>query len=142
MAKRPCTTQVDRPGVANYLQAINNVTIFQQNFNSSNFKKLDVKACVHLIQALFLPNKDVEYITWTQLSIFVAVFQRLFTDFSQCGYFLVDYVQESTRRLDIVQLRVELVQILLKSSNQFTSLSVESVLKRQRSAANAQSDKK
>ncbi|CAF3297892.1 unnamed protein product [Rotaria sp. Silwood2] len=117
--------------VANYLKAIDTKAIMKQNVNSSMFQNLDVKTCSRLIQGPFLPKKDDNYITWTQLSIFVAVFHRLFTGFSHCGYFLVESVPEP-------QLRLDLVQILLESSNQFTSLSVEAVRKQQRSATSGE----
>ncbi|CAF3907546.1 unnamed protein product, partial [Rotaria sp. Silwood2] len=114
--------------VANYLQEIVSGVITKQNVNPSNFKKLNAATCSRLIQDHFLQNKDVNFITWTQLSIFIAVFARLFTGFSRCGYFLVEYVPHPALRMD-------LVQTLLRSSNQFTSLSVEAVRKQQRSVA-------
>ncbi|CAF3492697.1 unnamed protein product, partial [Rotaria socialis] len=112
--------------VANYLQTIENKTIITQNINSSNFKKLDAMTCSRLIQAIFLPNKDADYITWTQLSIFVAVFHRLFTGFSSNVYFGAESLPEP-------KLRMDLAQALIQSSNLFTSLSVENVRKQQRS---------
>jgi ribosomal protein L40E len=112
--------------VANYLQAIVSEAITKQNVNQSTFKKLDGATCSRLIQDQFLQNKNEDFITWTQLSIFIAVFYRLFTGFSLCGYFLVEYVSQPALRMD-------LVETLLRSSNQFTSLSVEAVRKQQRS---------
>ncbi|CAF4666292.1 unnamed protein product, partial [Rotaria socialis] len=82
--------------------------------------------CSRLIQAIFLPNKDADYITWTQLSIFVAVFHRLFTGFSSNVYFGAESLPEP-------KLRMDLAQALIQSSNLFTSLSVENVRKQQRS---------
>ncbi|CAF3763739.1 unnamed protein product, partial [Rotaria sp. Silwood1] len=117
--------------VSNYLQVIVSKTITKQDVNPSMFKKLDVKTCSDLIQGPFLPKKDVNYITWTQLSIFVAVFHRLFTGFSSCIYFSAGSVPEP-------RLRMDLVQALLQSSNQFTSLSVEAVRKQQRSATSGE----
>jgi ribosomal protein L40E len=113
--------------VANYLQAIANRTITKQNVNESTFIKLDAATCAHLLQDPFLQNKNPEYITWTQLSIFNAVFHRLFEGFSLCGFFLVESVPRP-------ELRMDLVKTLLQSSNQFTSLSVEAVRKQQRAA--------
>ncbi|CAF1690327.1 unnamed protein product, partial [Adineta ricciae] len=125
---------VDKPEiqtVANYLQLIENKSIVTQNIDSKIFKKLDVNMCSHLIRDHFLKNKDERFITWTQLSIYIAVFYRLFTGFSRCGYFLVQYVPQS-------KLRMDLIQTLLQSSNQFTSISVENVRKQQRSIGNDQ----
>jgi len=115
--------------VANYLQAILNRTIVKQNIDPTKFKPLTVEICSRLIQEFFLKDKNAEFITWTQLSIFIAVFCRLFTGFSRCGYFLVQHVHDP-------QLRTDLIQTLLQSSNQFTSLSVENVRKQQRSVTN------
>ncbi|CAM4786959.1 unnamed protein product [Rotaria magnacalcarata] len=108
--------------VANYLQAIVSKTITTQNVNPLMFKNLDLKTCSDLIQGPFFPGKDVNYTTWTQLSIFVAVFHRLFTGFSSNIYFSVESLPEP-------QLRMDLAQALLQSSNLFTSLSVETVRK-------------
>ncbi|CAF3944692.1 unnamed protein product, partial [Rotaria sordida] len=119
---------IETQTVANYLQEIVSGVITKNNVNSSNFKELNVATCSRLIQDHFLQNKDVNFITWTQLSIFIGVFYRLFTGFSRCGYFLVEYVPRP-------ELRMDLVQTLLRSSNQFTSLSVEAVRKQQRSVA-------
>ncbi|CAF5016136.1 unnamed protein product, partial [Rotaria sp. Silwood1] len=119
--------------VANYLKAIDSKAIIKQDVNPSIFQNLDVTTCVRLIQGPFLPKKDVDYITWTQLSIFIAVFYRLFTGFSQCGYFLVESIPDTQ-----LQLRMDLVQTLLQSTNQFTSLSVEAVRKQQRSATSGE----
>jgi ribosomal protein L40E len=113
--------------VANYLQAIANQTIKKQDFNPSMLKKLDVATCSRLIQEVFLRNKNAKYITWTQLSIFVAVFYRLFIDFSSCPHFFVAHVPHQ-------ELRMDLVKTLLQSSNQFASLSVEAVRHQQRSS--------
>ncbi|CAF1035564.1 unnamed protein product [Rotaria sordida] len=119
--------------VANYLKAIDSKVIIEQDVNPSIFQNLDLTTCVRLIQDQFLPKKDINYITWTQLSIFVAVFYHLFTGFSQCGYFLVESISYTQ-----LQLRMDLVQTLLQSTNQFTSLSVEAVRKQQRSAASSE----
>lgn len=112
--------------VANYLRAIANDIIVKQNVDAATFEHIDMETCSRLIQTPFLENKNTEYITWTQLSIFIAVFHRLFNGFSRCGYFLREFLPQP-------QLRMELVQTLLRSSNQFTSLSVEAVRKQQRS---------
>jgi ribosomal protein L40E len=112
--------------VANYLQAIVNGDIVKKNIDPATFSQLGIATCSRLIQDHFLQKKDADFITWTQLSIFIAIFYRLFTCFSRCGYFLVKYVPYP-------QLRMDLIQTLLQSSNQFTSLSVGAVRKQQRS---------
>jgi hypothetical protein len=114
--------------VATYLQAIASGIIAKQNINPPFPNKLDLPTCSRLIQDHFLTNKNVDFITWTQLSIFIAVFYRLFTGFSRCGYFLAEYARRP-------ELRMDLVQTLLQSLHQFTCLSVEAVRKQQRSVA-------
>jgi ribosomal protein L40E len=118
--------------VVNYLDAIVSGIIMKQNINPSTFKKFDVATSSQLIQKLFLENKNTDYITWTQLSIFVAVFNSLFTGFSRCGHFLCENVPRP-------ELRMDLIQTFLRSSNQFTSLSVEAVRRQQRSVATNES---
>ena len=114
--------------VANYLQAIDNQTILTIDLDPKAFPNLNRQICSDLIKKYFLPEKNAEFITWTQLSIFTSIFYRLFTGFSRCGYFRVEFVPDS-------KVRLEIIQALLKSSNQFTSLSVENVRKQQRSVA-------
>ncbi|CAF1639071.1 unnamed protein product, partial [Adineta ricciae] len=114
--------------VANYLQAIADKTILKQNINPTSLKILDLATCSRLIQQPFLAGKNQDFITWTQLQIFIGVFYRLFTGFSRCGHFLCEYVPNA-------QLRMDLVLTLLQSSNQFTSLSVENVRIQQQAIA-------
>ncbi|CAF4298072.1 unnamed protein product, partial [Rotaria sp. Silwood2] len=114
--------------VAKYMQAITMGIIIKQDVDLSNLKELDAVAVSCLIQGHFLEKKNLDFITWTQLSIFITVFYRLFTSFSLCSFFFVKWVP---RR----ELRMDLVQTLLRSSNQFTSLSVEAVRKQQRAVA-------
>ena len=124
------TTEIQ--AVANYLQAIADKTIATKDITPSMIVQLDLATCIRRIQEPFLPDKNPDYITWTQLSIFIAVFNRLFTNFSVCPYFSVEYTQ-------FPQLRMDLVRTLLQSSNQFTSRSVEAVRQHQRSAGLNQS---
>ena len=119
---------VEVQAVANYLRAIVTKSITERNINSSTFEKIELAACSQLVQQYFLLNKSADYITWTKLRVFISVFYRLFTAFSRCGYFFCEYVPRP-------ELRMNLVQTLLESSNQFTSLSVEAVRKQQRSDA-------
>ena len=118
--------------VAGYLNATDNRTIMKQDISPSDLKKFDIATCSRLVQKPFLKNKNTDFITWTQLSIFVAVFYHLFMGFSKCPYFSCKFVPSPKVRMD-------LVQTLLQSSNQFTSLSVEAVRKQQRSVATNES---
>ncbi|CAF2743269.1 unnamed protein product, partial [Rotaria sp. Silwood2] len=113
--------------VAKYLQAIDSGTIIKENIDPSTFSSLDLNICSRLISSYFLSSKDSNHVNWTQLSIFVAVFNHLFTSFSYCGYFRQEYIPNQ-------QLRMDLVRILLACSNQFTSLSVDAVRKQQEAA--------
>ncbi|CAF2771021.1 unnamed protein product [Rotaria sp. Silwood2] len=112
--------------IANYLQCIKDKTVIKKDISEEQMKLIDKETCIRLIQDHFLRNKSKEFITWTQLSIFLAIYNRLFLGFSRCGHFLVKYVPKPELRLDILQ-------SLLDSSDQFTSLSVENVRKNQRS---------
>jgi hypothetical protein len=111
--------------VANYLQAIEDETIITRDINEETITTLDKSTCIRLLQKHFLPKKNAEFISWTQLFIFIAVYYKLFLDFSKCGYFLAESESQSSLRLDILK-------SLLNSSDQFTSLSVEAVSKNQR----------
>ncbi|CAF1081188.1 unnamed protein product [Adineta ricciae] len=115
--------------VVNYLQAIDNGAIIKQNITKENITQLGPEKCVTILQKHFLQGKNSDYITWTQLSIFISVYESLFDGFSRCGHFIVEMMQE----VNNTQLRINILQTLLQSSNQFTSLSVESVRKNQRS---------
>jgi ribosomal protein L40E len=112
--------------VANYLQAIKDQTILKKNLNENNLINFDKLTCINLIKEPFLQNKNLEFVTWTQLSIFISVYYSLFSGFSRCGFFLIETVPNP-------QLRYDILQSLLQSSNQFTSLCIEDVRKNQRS---------
>lgn len=112
--------------VTNYLQAIEDETIRENDIHEDTIVALDKPTCIHLLQKYFLPEKSTEFVSWTQLSIFIAIYYKLFSGFSQCGHFLVDPEYLSS-------LREDLLKNLLSSSNQFTTLSVETVRKNQRS---------
>lgn len=113
--------------VVKYLNAIETGNVIKQNIalNENNNKIIDQATCIKLIQTYFLRGKNAEFITWTQLSVFIEVFYSLFIGFSNCGFFLVESLNQA-------QLRVDILQALLRSSDQFTSVSVEKVRKRQR----------
>ena len=114
--------------IVNYLQAIKNKTILEQDITEKHLMNFDRSACIHLLKEQFLKDKNPEFTTWTQLSIFISVYYQLFYGFSRCGYFLVDTVTNSQIRLDILQ-------SLLSSLNQFTSLCIEDLRKNQRSVS-------
>jgi ribosomal protein L40E len=120
----------DRPTiqfVAKYLNAIDAGGIANKNINMEDTEIIDRALCLKLIQNHFLQGKNLEFVTWTQLSIFIAVFYSLFNGFSICGYFLVESLTQP-------QLRLDILQALLRSSDQFTSVSVETVRKQQRTS--------
>ena len=111
--------------VANYLQAIEQNKIDEKDVLKETMITLNRDACIHLLKKRFLSNQKSEFISWTQLSIFLSVYYKLFSDFSTCGYFIVDSEAKST-------LRSELLNRLLDSAKQFTSGSVETVRQNQR----------
>ena len=117
--------------VANYLDAINMKTIIKLDINEDNKQIIEAEKCRQLIQQFFSVGKDPQFITWTQLNIFIAVFYSLFDGFSKCGHFLVDCLHNP-------QLRLDILQAFLRSSDQFTSLSVENVRKQQRISSTMQ----
>ncbi|CAF4833776.1 unnamed protein product, partial [Rotaria sp. Silwood1] len=112
--------------VANYLQSIENEKIIIENITEENKETFDQLTCIRLLQKYFFPKKNIKFVSWTQLSIFVSIYYKLFSGFSQCGHFFVDPEHHSSLRTDILR-------SLLNSSDQFTSLSVETVRKNQRS---------
>jgi ribosomal protein L40E len=112
--------------IVNYLQATKDKTILKKDLTEKNLINLDKLTCINLLKEPFLQNKNLDFVNWTQLSIFISVYYNLFSGFSRCGYFLVDAVPNP-------QLRYDIIQSLLQSSNQFTSLCVDDVRKNQRS---------
>lgn len=112
--------------VVNYLQAIKDKTIVKRDITEDNLIRFDQATCINLLKGPFLQNKNPDFVTWTQLSIFISVYYSLFSGFSRCGFFLVDAVPNP-------QLRYDILLSLLQSSNQFTSLCVDNVRKNQRS---------
>jgi hypothetical protein len=116
--------------VTNYLQAIDDETINTTEINAQTLVHLDQSTCIPLLQKHFLLKKNPEFISWIQLSIFTSVYHTLFSGFSNCGYFLVDNFGNSS------SLRKDILNSLLNSSAQFTSLSVETVFRNQRSIHN------
>lgn len=114
--------------VVNYLQAMKDNRILKQDINAENLVQFDPKICIELLKEPFLQNKNPDFINWTQLSIFISVYFSLFSGFSRSGYFLVEVVPQP-------QLRYDIVDSLLKSASQFTSLCVDNVRANQRSVS-------
>ena len=112
--------------VVNYLHAIETGSILRQNLGDENLRDFDLATSIELLKKPFLENKDPDFVTWTQLSIFLSVYHRLFSGFSRCGFFMIDSLANPV-------LRTDLLKTLLNSSNQFTSMCVENVRKSQRS---------
>lgn len=119
-------TSTDIQWVTNYLQAIEDNTINKKDIREKTIITLDQSVCIGLLEKYFLSKKNLEFISWTQLSIFLSVYYNLFSGYSKCSYLIVDPNVESSLRSDILK-------SLLNSSNQFTSLSVETVRNNQRS---------
>ena len=113
--------------IANYIQAMNDGSILKRDITKDNCSHYDKSVCINLIKEQFLKNKNLEFITWTQLSIFISVYYSLFAGFSRCGFFLADAVAQGSR------LRYDILQSLLESSKEFTSLCVDNIRRNQRS---------
>ena len=112
--------------VVNYLHALKDKSILKTDLNETNLTMFSKEICIDLLKEQFLKDKKPEFINWTQLSIFIFVYYNLFSGFSKCGFFLVDAVRDR-------QTRVDILNELLDSSNQFTSLCVDTVRQNQRS---------
>ena len=119
--------------VINYLDAIQSTAIIQSDINDGNLRAIDAPNCLRLLEANFSPGKNPEFITWTQLHIYLSVFYSLFHGFSSCSHFFVDCLTHP-------QLRLDILQAFLRSSEQFTSLSVENVRTQQRASSTIQGD--
>jgi hypothetical protein len=119
-------------GVIAYLQAIKKGEINRKDIDPEQLenelkpKRFGVNTCLELMKEYFIQNQNMEFLTWTKLSIFIDIYYKLFLGFSRCGYFLAEFTQRS-------QLRIDILQTLLKSCDQFTSVSVEAVRNSQRS---------
>ena len=112
--------------VVQYLRAIDDGTISTNNIDEKAKDILDKATCISLLQTYFVQNKHPQFLSWTQLKIFISVYYKLFSSFSRCAYFYADAETQSSLRHDVLT-------PLLASSDQFTSLSVEKVRQNQRS---------
>ncbi|CAF5081435.1 unnamed protein product, partial [Rotaria magnacalcarata] len=65
-------------------------------------------------------------ISWASAKILVTIYHYLFEGFSKCEQFFPKHTKA-------VQLRIDILQALINSSKQFTSFSVDSIRKSQRS---------
>ncbi|CAF3823072.1 unnamed protein product [Rotaria sp. Silwood1] len=117
--------------VVKCLKAFEDQTIINQNIerNEDQLRTLTVEECITHLQNHFLKEKNKDFVTWTQLNIYTSIYNTIFSGFSQCGHFMVFNDEEQEQS----SLRIHILRILLNSSNQFTSLSVENVRNKQRS---------
>ena len=120
--------------VVRYLQAIEDETINTKNIDEETKETVDAATSVRLLCKYFVQKKNPQFISWTQLQIFISVYSKLFSSFSKCAYFYADPEITSSLRHDILT-------ALLASSDQFTSLSVEQVRENQRSIYSNQTSK-
>ncbi|CAF4035636.1 unnamed protein product, partial [Rotaria sordida] len=117
--------------VTRYLYAIDKKIIKDKEIDVVPEQSINQHICIDLMNKYFIQNKDKKYLSWTQLKIFINVFYHLFNGFSKCGYFLINTLQEP-------QLRMDIIQAFLDSSNQFTSISVKSVRENQVTLKNSE----
>ena len=125
--------EIDSPTiqlVVNYLQAIDDRTIRTKEMNEQTTIPLNKSTCISLLHKHFLSDKNSEFISWTRLFIFISVYHTLFSGFSKCGHFMVNDPQNPSN------LRQDILDSLLKSCAQFTSLNVEKVFQSQRTINN------
>lgn len=122
--------------VANYLKAIKDKTIITNDVNVERLENIKHDECVQLIREYFFLNQNNDYITWTKVFIYISIFYNLFLGFSQCSYFIAKHLEDTKLR----QSRMDILQTILASANQFTSISVEAVRKQQRAANNNRND--
>ena len=110
--------------VTRYLYAIDKNIIKNKAIDTVDEQIITNGMRMDLVNKYFIQDKDKNYLSWTQLKIFISVFYNLFIGFSKCGYFLADVLPES-------QLRMDIIQTFLRSTKQFTSMSVKSVREKQ-----------
>jgi hypothetical protein len=122
--------------VANYLKAIKDTSIIKKDITIENLKALQANECEDLIKKFFINDKNVEYVTWTQIFIYISIFYKLFIGFSNSSYFRSELLQSfELKKSEISQLqqsRMDILQTFLKNADQFTSKSVETVRQQQR----------
>jgi hypothetical protein len=111
--------------VTHYLYAIENKLIKDKEIGSISKQPITKQMCIDLMQKYFIQDKDKKYLSWTQLKIFINVFYHLFNGFSLCAFFRADALIKGP------QLRMDIIQAFLHSTNQFTSMSVKSVREKQ-----------
>ena len=120
------------PFVAYYLKCIEDQTIINKNIDEENIENPpDRPTCIRLLKAYVLAKRKAKFTSWTQLSIFVSIYHKIFSSFSRCGHFSADLENLSSLRMDILT-------SLLNSSDQYTSLSVEAVRENQRAISRSE----
>ncbi|CAF1519831.1 unnamed protein product [Adineta ricciae] len=112
--------------VAHYLRAIQDKSISQKEIKEETFAELDRDTCSKLLLEQFDLKNNEKQISWTSIKILITIYYYLFSGFCNCAFF-------SSNRPYAAELRMDILQYLIKSSKQFTSYSVESVRKKQRS---------
>lgn len=115
--------------IVKYLQTIDENKINQIDIDDQQWIDIDTTTCSKRLRKEFIGEKNDEQISWTRIKILVTIYHYLFSSFSKCGYFRSEFTKNSSLRMDILK-------HLLKSSDQFTSWSVESIRKIQRSTSN------
>ncbi|CAF1516293.1 unnamed protein product [Rotaria magnacalcarata] len=112
--------------VINYLQSIQNKVIGWEKIDEENMIALDTITCSKLLREQFNLDDDQKQISWASAKILVTIYHYLFEGFSKCEQFFPKHTKA-------VQLRIDILQALINSSKQFTSFSVDSIRKSQRS---------
>ena len=123
-------TSSDIQLVANYLRNICDKTIDEKEVNDETISFISQSECILLLDKHFPSTKKIKFISWTQLSIFIAVYYNLFHGFSNSGYFCIGVAEKSST------VRLDILTNLLESAGYFTSFSVEAARQNQRAAQN------
>lgn len=120
--------------VVSYLKAFKDGVINDRNIEEETITMLDQSTSVDLLEKYFIAKKNYEFISWTQFSILLSIYYNLFSSLSKCAFFMVESLMDSP--LESSTLRSDLLQSLIDSSDQFTSLGVERIRQNQRAVNN------
>ena len=118
--------------VVNYLKSIKDQSITTKDLTEEEIKDISPDQSAALVREFFFQNQSNEYITWNKVFIYISIFYRLFFGFSRCSYFQWKYLQSPR----LGPLRMDILQAFLKSADQFTSSSIETVRQRKRGSSN------
>ena len=111
--------------IANYIHAIKDKSINQIDLNETNSLPIEQSSCIALIKPYVIGKKNENLVSWIHLSIFLSIYYKLFSGFSKSGYFMIEYLASSS------SLRMDILQTVLDSSDQFTSLNIECIRRKQ-----------